>query len=251
MRQGNFGRKQLNRWLRNGKYQFSQLNFPQVRKFFAFLVGGLGFVAGWCWHWQLLLATLAGISLMFTVYWLQVSNWQSYLLPWLRLFTGQHRKLTIAVGSGGFGALMTYISASVWTNAENRWLAVGSIVQGGATLLTLGLLSWHFFSFKSYQSQTNYEEMLRDLTDVVPLKRLLAVRKVIRLLSDQSLSAMERQQLLEYLRVMLSHESELIIQEAIWSALQVGEVQELNIPEQPVTIPLQELTPVTHELPKH
>jgi hypothetical protein len=108
----------------------------------------------------------------------------------------------------------------------------------------LGLLSWHFLSFKGQESQTNFEEMLRDLTDITPLKRLIAVRKFTKLLGEQYLSTIERQELLQYLRVMLSHESELIIQDAIWSALQLWDSQELDIPEQPLTIPLQDTTPV-------
>lgn len=244
MRQGYLWWKQLNKLLRKSQYQFSELNSKQVRKFLTFMGGGLTFIVLWLWHWQLLLATITGIGLMLIVYWLQVSNWQNYFLPWLRLFSGQPRKLTIAVGSGGIAALMTYISASIWANSENRWLAVGSILQGVATMLTLGLLSWHFLSFKSRESQTNFEEILRDLTDVTPLKRLIAVRKFTKLVGEQYLSTIERQELLQYLRVMLSHESELIIQDAIWSALQLWDAQELDIPEQPLTISLQDAVPV-------
>jgi hypothetical protein len=214
------------------------------------MVGGMLFVGLWLWHWQLLLATITGIGLMLTVYWLQSSNWHGYLLTYLSLLTGQHRKLTIAVGSGSVGALMTYLSASIWTNSENRWLAMASILQGLATMLTLALLSWHFISFKNRESQMNLEAMLGNLTDVVPLKRLIAVRKLTKLLVGKYLSTIERQQILEYLQIMLSNESELIIQDAIWSALQVWSAQELDIPEQPLNINLKDFTPVSHFHPK-
>jgi hypothetical protein len=241
VRQRSFLWKQLNRLLGNAKYQFAHLNFKQVIKFFTLMVGGMIFVALWCWHWQLLLATSTGIGLMFMVYWLQVTNWPSNFLRWWHLLTGQHRNLTVAVGSGAIGALITYIGASIWANSENRWLALGAILQGLATLLTLTLISGIFWARKTDQLKTNFEEILRDLTDVIPLKRLIAVRKVTQLLSEQSLTKDEIQQVGEYLRVMLSSESELIIQDAIWSALEVWDGQDLKIPEQPLTIPLQNL----------
>ncbi len=207
----------------------------------SWLVSVLSVVIIWLWNWKLFLATVAGISLMLLVYWLQNINYQSYLLRLKRFFTGQHRHLTIAVGSGGIGALITYTAASIWANSENRWLAVGGILQGLATMLTLGLVSWQFLTFKKYDRQIKFEEMLQDLTDIIPLKRLIAVRKLANLLNEKTLSKNQYYQLLQYLRIMLATEEELIIQDAIWEALNKWNPQELTVLEQPLDIPLENI----------
>jgi hypothetical protein len=175
----------------------------------------LGIVTMGFWNWKLLLATVAGVSLMLGVYLLQGYNWQGYWLDLQRFWQGSHRKLTIAVGSGGIGAIMTYLAAAIWSNAENRWLATGAILQGLATMLTLGLLAWQAIASPHYRDSEKFAQLLQDLTETEPLKRLIAVRRLTHFAEKTRLNATEIEQLRQYFRLMLSQETQAIICEAI------------------------------------
>ena len=208
----------------------------------------LGLVLLLVWNWQLLLATFAGIGLMLSVYFLQDYNWRRCFASWQRFLSGSNRQLTVAVGSGGMAALGTYLAASIWVNAENRWLAVGTIVQGFATIITLILVLWQSIICKSKPEEAKLEQLLSELTDVKPLKRLVAVHKLSRLLENSRLSKSYRQQLLACFRLMLSGETEPTIREAILDILQMWDREE-QVPQvrQPRKIPI-DLPQYAHRL---
>ena len=229
MSQASFWRKQLNYLISSScKTKFQSRVFQSLFPYRFFLLG-LGAIGCLClWNWKLVLATVAGVGLMLLVYLLQGWNWQVYWWSWRRFFTGSNRQLTIAVGSGGIAAFTTYLAASLWANSENRWLATSSILQGFGTLITLVLLLWHVLTNKARRDETQFEDLTADLTAKEPLKRLIAVRQLTRLVSNSGLSKGERNQLLEYFRLMLSQEQETVIRNAILHSLQIWDTQELK-----------------------
>ena len=191
------------------------------------------------WNWKLLLATSAGIFLMLLVYAMQGWNWQVYWSNWRRFFTGSNRQLTVAVGSGGLAALSTYLAASIWVDSENRWIAVGTILQGFGTLLTLILLLWQAIADRPNRDEAKFEQLLKDLADAAPLKRLIAVRQLAHLVSHSRLSNGYRHQLVEYFRLVLSVEQEPAIRDAVLESLQKWEPNQLkNQDNQPLQFPL-------------
>ncbi len=191
------------------------------------------------WNWKLLLATSAGIFLMLLVYAMQGWNWQVYWSNWRWFFTGSNRQLTVAVGSGGLAALSTYLAASIWVDSENRWIAVGTILQGFGTLLTLILLLWQAIADRPNRDEAKFEQLLKDLADAAPLKRLIAVRQLAHLVSHSRLSNGYRHQLVEYFRLMLSVEQEPAIRDAVLESLQKWEPnQPKNQDNQPLQFPL-------------
>jgi hypothetical protein len=69
------------------------------------------------------------------------------------------------------------------------------------------------------------------LSDREPLKRLIAIRQLTRLARTTNLKSEYNCQLVEYFRLMLSQEREAIVRDAILESLQIGNIQELNLPE--------------------
>ena len=112
----------------------------------------------------------------------QNSHWQKYCQKWRKFLVGSNRQLVLAVGAGASGAFGTYLAASVWTDAENRWLATSIILQGLVSLATLALLIWSLRSQKANSQETKLDSLLEDLSHSDRLKRLVAIRQLTRLL---------------------------------------------------------------------
>ena len=172
------------------------------------------------WNWQLVLATAIGIGSMTLAYWLLVGNWQIHWNHCQRFFQSYQGKFSLAVGSGVFAAINTYIATTIYSEAENRWLAVGNIFQGLTSLLTFLLLAWFFVSRGNRHSESEFERLLTGLTSENDLKRLMAVRQLTHFAQRHQFSVNYQEQLNEYFRVMLVRETEPSIQEALLDSLQ-------------------------------
>ncbi|MDJ0843322.1 hypothetical protein [Crocosphaera sp.] len=197
------------------------LRHKQGRKMVVWLSGSLGTTLMLEWNPKLVGATLTGMGLMGLVYWGQTTNWQSRWLACCQFLQSCQGKLAIAVMSGGFGAISSYMALYIWSNAENRWLATGLILQGFATVLTLGLLSWQLFNLPRKKRQDQYQEWVLQLTDTHELKRLIAVESLSHLLEEQQLTATQIQQLSGYFRLMLTQEKSTVIRQAILKGCQL------------------------------
>lgn len=191
------------------------LRHKQGRKMVVWLSGSLGTTLMLEWNPKLVGATLIGMGLMGLVYWGQTTHWQSRWLACYQFLQTCQGKLAIAVLSGGFGTISSYIALYIWSNAENRWLATGLILQGFATVLTLGLLSWQLFSVPRKKREDQYQEWVAQLTDTQALKRLIAVESLSHLLEQQQLTPPQIQQLSGYFCLMLKQETENTIREAM------------------------------------
>lgn len=186
-------------------------------------------VAMLLWNWKLLLATSAGVFVMLLVYLMQEWDWQVHWSSLRRLLSGSNRQLTLAVGSGGIAATSTYLAVSVWVESESSWIAAGAILQGLGTLATLILLVWLIITRQENREQANLDQLFTDLTQVDPLKRLIAVRSLSDLVTDAHLDAQERRKIVEYFRLMLSREQETLIRDAVLDGLQALENSQLLI----------------------
>lgn len=181
------------------------------------------------WNWKLLLAIGVGVLVMLLVYWMQDWDWQ---IPWLeirRFLNGSNRQLTLAVGSGGIATLSTYMTAAIWIDSDSPWIAAGAIVQSFGTLLTLVLLVWQIVIANASRDEAQLEQLLTELTEVDPLKRLIAVRQMTRLVTRTRFESSDHRTAAEYLRLLLSREQETIVQEAVLNSLQaLDKVQQLS-----------------------
>ena len=200
--------------------------------------GLLIFAFLWWMNWKLFLATGVGIGLMSLCYLLQNSHWQRYCQKWQNFLVGSNRQLTLAVGTGAAGTFCTYLAASVWADAENQWLATGAILQGVASLTTLGLLLWSLWGKKTSSTQAKLDCLLADLSHSDRLKRLIAIRQLTRLLVTNRLTSEHYYQSIEYFRLMLSEPQPAIIRDALLDSLSVLGA-ETTLKTSAVKIPIQ------------
>lgn len=199
---------------------------------------GIFVVAMLFWNWKLLLATVAGVLVMTIVYSCQEWDWQLYLSRLHRLFTGTNRQLAIAVASGGVATLSSYIMVSLWVEPHASWIAAAAMFQGFGTLATLGLLVWQIVTQQTRRDEIKHNQLLIQLTDTDPLKRLLAVRHLTSW-ETRHLHSSTQQQLADCFRLMLNRESEAIIRDAILDGLQVLDDRKILAQgTQPLQIPV-------------
>ena len=202
---------------------------------FCFLI----FALLWWMNPKLFLATSVGIGLMSLCYLLQNSHWQRYCQKLQNFLVGSNRQLILAVGTGATGAFCTYLAASVWADAENQWLATGAILQGFASLTTLGLLLWSLWGRKNSSTEAKLDRLLVDLSNSDRLKRLVAIRQLTRLLVSNRVSAEHYQQTIEYYRLMLSEPQPPVIRNALLESLTVLGAEKTSNKSAAVKIPIQ------------
>lgn len=187
--------------------------------------GILGFltiiVAMLLWNWKLLLALMVGVGVMLLVYSMQKWDWQLRLSQIWRFVNSPNSRLALAVGSGGVATVSTYMAAAIWVDSPSSWIATGAIVQGLATLLTLILLISHIVSFYGNQQQKNLDLLLSNLTDPDPLKRLIAIRQLAKLVTSRSVDSQVQQDVVQCLQLLLTQERETVIRDAALDSLQV------------------------------
>ncbi len=193
----------------------------------------------WWLNWKLFLATSVGIGAMSVCYLAQNSHWQNYCRQWRNFFVGSNRQLTLAVGTGASAAFCTYLAASVWADADNQWLATGTILQGLMTLTTLIVLLWSIRAKKAHSLETKLDQLLIDLSDRDRLKRLVAIRQLTRLLISNRLSAEHYGQSIEYYRLMLSEPQPAVIKDALLESLELLGAKKIIQQRSAINIPLQ------------
>ena len=210
-------------WTRLKRNIIRFLTQKQQRKMVIWLLGSTGTTLMLGWNWQLVCATLTGISFMRLIHSVQTGYWQPRWLYWRKFFESSQGKLAIAVSGGGFAVISSYIALVVWSNAENRWLATGLILQGFGTFLILGLLTWQLLDKPRKKQANQYQEWISQLTESNPLKRLIAVQSLSNLLAKKQLTTTENKQLLGYFYVMLNQETDIVIRQALLEGCQISD----------------------------
>lgn len=215
------------------------------------LFGLAGIAALWIWNGKLLMATSTGVLVMLAVYSLQARKWQRLRSKLSHVFSGSNRHITLAVSTGSFATLSTYIAVSLWMESENHWMATAAILQGLGTMATLSLLVWHVFSRQSSRDERTFDNLVADLTHADSLKRLIAVRQLTRLLAGDSSGvaiasrsdSSQQRAALDYFRLMLSRETEPLVRDALLDGLQALDApKQLGSGVQPLSISLPRKT---------
>jgi uncharacterized membrane protein YhiD involved in acid resistance len=139
------------------------------------------------------------------------------------------RQLTLAVASGAIATVSTYMAASIWVDSNSTWIAAGAILQGLGTLLTLILLVWQIISLYTTQEDSKLDQLLTNLTEPDPLKRVITVRQLAKLVTRAQLDSSMQRNIAECLRLLLNQEQEAVIREAVFDSLQaLDQVQEIS-----------------------
>jgi hypothetical protein len=209
--------------------------------------GFLGFltiiIAMLLWNWKLLLALLIGIGVMTLVYSMQEWDWQ---LRWSRIrnfLNSSNRRLALAVVSGGIATVSTYMAASIWIDSHSSWIAAGAILQGVGTLLTLILLVWQIVNFYQNREEDQLDQLLVNLTEKDPLKRLIALRQLTKLISRKQVDSSVQQDVVECLQLLLSREQEVVVRDAAFKSLQACDRLQVLPPKSATTF-----TPVSAKI---
>jgi hypothetical protein len=211
--------------------RISSLSPRRLKRMSSWLIIIFGIGMMWLWNWKLLLATAVGVGFMFLLYLLPSHKWHKYWLRWLKFCQGSNRQLSMAIGGGGIAAFSTYMAASILSESEHHWLATAIVIQTFCTPIGLILLIKNLINDRTKKDKDKFEELLSDLSDREPLKRLIAIRQLTRLARTTNLKSEYNCQLVEYFRLMLSQEREAIVRDAILESLQIWNIQELNLPE--------------------
>lgn len=230
---------------------FQQLYSYRMRGVGSWLLILTGIIAMLLWNWKLLLATGAGVLAMLLVYLMQDWNWKPYWSSLRQFFSGSHRQLTLAVGSGGIATLTTYMAVSIWVDSDSPWIAAGAIVQGFGTLATFLLLVWQIIISQASQEEAKRDQLLSDLTEADSVKRLLAVRRLTDWGSNKYLHPSTQRVVADCFRLMLNQEQESIIRDAVLDGLMVlDNHQNLGKGAQPFQTPitLQQSTTKVHHI---
>ena len=208
----------------------------------------LVFALLWLLNWKLFLATSVGIGLMSGCYLLQNPHWQRYCQKWQRFLVGSNRQLILSVSGGATGAFCTYLAASIWADADNQWLATGTIVQGFASLITLALLVWSLWGKKAHSLETKLEKLLADLSHSSHLKRLVAIRQLTRLVKTNRLDSEYYWQAIEYYRLMLSEPQIPMVKNALLESLNIlgGEKVLKHRPTVKIPLKLQKVKKISN-----
>ncbi|MFW9259211.1 armadillo-type fold-containing protein [Nostoc sp. CALU 546] len=212
--------------------------------------GFLGFltiiIAMLLWNWKLLLALLVGIGVMVLVYSMQEWDWQ---LRWSKIrnfLNSSNRRLALAVVSGGIGTVSTYMAAAIWVDSHSPWIAAGAIAQGVGTLLTLILLVWQIVNFYENREEDHLDQLLVNLTEKDPLKRLIALRQLTKVITHQRVDSSVQQDVVQCLQLLLSREEEAVVREAAFKSLQTCDRLQVLPPKTAKTF-----TPISAKVKHH
>ena len=163
------------------------------------------------WNWKLICAILIGIILMIFIQKAQNKSFQNIVLNWYKFLNSPKGKLALAVVSGCFGIMGSYITLSALPNIGNYWLASELIFQDLGIFIILIILVPQLFDLLEKKQNIQYKELISQLSELNPLKRLIAVQDVSQLLEKKQLNINQEKEVLEYFKFMLNQEQEIVI----------------------------------------
>ncbi|MGB5897716.1 MAG: hypothetical protein WBG66_05920 [Geitlerinemataceae cyanobacterium] len=201
-------------------------------------IGTVAIVVLLLWDWKLLVSIGAGSVVLGVAYAMQQWDWGGFQDVVRQFFASPNRPLAVAVASGGLSALAIYVAASIWTTVDNPWIAALAIVQGMATMAILAiLLGQNLSGLLKSEENTNLYDKLDGLTDADPLKRLIAVRQILRWVKNRKIEKTDRRTVDEAFRLMLQSETESIVLEAVLEGLQeLDETKKIAFPTPAITL---------------
>lgn len=183
-------------------------------------------VAMLLWNPKLLFSCGSGILVMLLVYSTPQWNWSQFWNKIHNYLQTTNGLLVLSVTSGIVACLGTYAATTIWIDAPNVWVGASAIVQGVATVMVLVLLARLLISLHGNQEQDKLDQLLEKLTDTDPLKRLISLRQLTKLVTRQQLEPDEKKYIIECLQLLLTNESEAIIRDAAFDSLQALEPSE-------------------------
>jgi len=125
----------------------------------------------------------------------------------------EYKKLFYSVITAGCFSFSSYFILNIWTELDNKWLALGIISQIILSGVGLLFLTNSFLKNKRQNTiqQNPLDEVINNLDSPSPLKRLWAINQILRRSHLQQLTIDECGQIQEYLTIMRDLETDQII----------------------------------------
>jgi hypothetical protein len=194
-----------------------------VQKLLPLMAGLLGVALLWHWQGSLLVAGLLGGGSSITLYrWLrQPRSWRTLARQVQRWSRHPQAPLYLS-GAAGLGVLlMSYSALGIWQDLQSPWLALMLLTQEVGILLMLGLAVGLMLMHNEDTSAHPFERCTAGLLHRDAMRRLVAVRQLEQLASQDKLTPQERSQAVDYLRLLIRKETEPLVRKAIRSGLEI------------------------------
>lgn len=214
--------------LLNNKY-FRCLNNRQVYLFILGLTLSVGDI-------KLILATSIFAGTMLLSYQTKNIPWRNYNQYLIRLLTSQNKHLILSVTTAGTLAIASYIMLNIWTEIDNKWLALGIIWQTIFSTAGIGFFGyklWQKKPLKDQQYLSSFSELINQLNADSSLRRLWSLNQIMELWHNNQLTIVQINQVKEYFILLKDLEIEPIIINKIDQSLQEissREIKPLNLP---------------------
>jgi hypothetical protein len=178
----------------------------------------VGAIALWRWNAALVLALLAGSGSSILFYGATQRRFSKRKLEqWLQ---SSQAPIVLSLGAG-LGMLgLSYCALTVWQDLKSPGLAMLLFTQEMGIFLALGLAVWLILT-RQNQSLYSLERCVAGLLHRDELRRLMAVRQLATLAQKGQLSAVERSQAWDYLKLLAQREKSPLICQAIQDSLVV------------------------------
>lgn len=194
------------------------------------------------WNWQLVVSGGMGLAAMLVVYLVQQGQWRLPKIDWQNLWSSSNRSLTLALGTGVIVSFSSYVAVAVWQETGGSWLAKAILLEGAGILVILLLLGWQRLepytrNGKEANPDRLINQLLEELADSDPLKRLIAVRRLTQWMTESPATnpasnpvnthdpvhpsvPLSAAHLADCFRLMLNRETEPIVCRALLESLQ-------------------------------
>lgn len=214
--------------LLNNKY-FRCLNNRQVYLFILGLTLSVGDI-------KLILATSIFAGTMLLSHQTKIIPWRNYNQYLTRLLTSQNKQLILSVTTAGTLAIISYIILNIWTEIDNKWLALGIIWQTIFSTAGIGFFGyklWQKKPIKDQQYLSSFTELINQLNADSSLQRLSSINQIMELWDNNKLTTVQINQVEEYFILLKDLEIEPIIINKIDKSLQKissTKIKPLNFP---------------------
>lgn len=188
---------------------------PGVQKWGRWSLAAFAATIMWDADWPITLATASGVAGVALIYCVLNPAWRPEWRRWLLLTRTHQGQLALSAVGGALLALGCYGTVLVWANASDRWLATAILLEGMATLITLGLLIWQITQQRPQHQYQQWEQLLLQLAEGDRLQRLIIIRQLGKRLQQGQLSTAEQSELRDYFQLLWSQETDPHIRQAL------------------------------------
>ena len=206
---------------------------PIFKKNLYLFLLGLSFSVG---DFKLILATVIFILSMVASYQLKTRSLNYYLSYFRQFLNPENKQLVVSITTAGLLSIFVYFSLNIYSELDNRWLALFIILQTLFSTLGIVFFAKQLVSSKlkeNKQPLSQFDQLVKQLNHDSPLQRLWVINQIMALWHNNQLTTIQIAQLEDYLTLLKHNEFEPLILDKINHSLHklsLTNSQPLNIP---------------------